>query len=321
LNLPWDPRLGAVRVWTELSEQWEKAGHRVEKFCLTDAFPKPTRSRGLSALRQAWLFPLRAARHVRRHGHRFDLIDCLIGTLPFTKEKLQFDGLLVARSVGLYRSYEHFIGLTRERWPDQPRGKFLGRLFHRFTARHLWRNSTRAISHCDLINLPNEEEKNFLRDAPAKDKPAIVQPYGLNERNRKGFAAATQPAEVRLARKEICFIGMWSLRKGARDWPHIIRHIRSAIPEVQFTLLGTMTDESTVLHDLRLAADARVRCVASYEPDQLPALLSSCVVGLFPSYIEGFGIAVLEQLACGIPTVAYNVPGPRRLSEPIRRNF
>jgi hypothetical protein len=146
VNLPWDSRLGAVRVWVELAEQWRKEGHTVEKFCLTDAFPRSTKSRALSTLRQAWFFPYRAAQYVRRLGRRFDVIDCLIGTLPFEKRKLRFDGLLVARSVGLYRSYEHFIRLTRERWPDQPRGKFLGRFFYKFTARRLWENSTRGLS-------------------------------------------------------------------------------------------------------------------------------------------------------------------------------
>jgi glycosyltransferase involved in cell wall biosynthesis len=312
VNLPWDPRLGAVRVWTELSEQWKKAGQIVEKFCLSDAFPKPTNSRGLSALRQV-LFAYQAARYVQAKADRFDVIDCLIGTLPFSKKKLGFNGLLVGRSVGLYRSYEHFIRSTRERWPDQPRGKFLGRFFYRFTAGHLRKNSDRAIRHCDLINLPNEEEMQFLQATPARDKPIIVQPYGLNERNRAALTGAILPAEERLKRKEICFIGMWGLRKGARDWTEIIRHVRSAIPDAQFTFLGTMTDEATVLKDLHLSGRDGVRCVATYNPEELPALLAPCAVGLFPSYIEGFGIAVLEQLACGIPTIAYDVPGPRQI--------
>src|ERR1700737_5233740 len=106
---------------------------------------------------------------------------------------------------------------------------------------------------------------------------------------------------------------MWGLRKGARDWTEIIRHVRSVILDAQFTFLGTMTDEATVLKDLRLSGSDGVRCVATYNPEEPPRLLAPCVVGLFPSYIEGFGIAVLEQLACGIPTVAYDVPGPRQI--------
>src|SRR5712671_3773458 len=98
VNLPWDPRLGAARVWFELSEQWKKAGHEIDKFCLTDAFPKPTRSRALFAWRQA-IFPYRAARFVRNNADKFDVIDCLIGTLPFSKRSLRFHGLLVGRSI------------------------------------------------------------------------------------------------------------------------------------------------------------------------------------------------------------------------------
>src|SRR5204863_3225218 len=67
VNLPWDPRLGAVRVWFELSEQWKKSGHKIDKYSLDDAFPKPTRSRALYAWRQA-VFPYRAARLVRRNA-------------------------------------------------------------------------------------------------------------------------------------------------------------------------------------------------------------------------------------------------------------
>jgi glycosyltransferase involved in cell wall biosynthesis len=39
-------------------------------------------------------------------------------------------------------------------------------------------------------------------------------------------------------------------------------------------------------------------------------------VGAFPSYVEGFGIAVVEQLAAGLPTVAYDAPGPRDILRP-----
>ena len=179
VNLPWDPRLGAARVWLELSEQWKKAGQKIDKFCLSDAFPKPTRSRALSAWRQA-IFPYRAARYVRRHVRKYDVIDCLIGTLPFSKKSLGFDGLLVGRSIGLYLAYDEFIRFSRRQWPDQPRGKFLGRLFYTFTSWLLRRHADRAVVHCDLLNVPNEEEKRSLEQCSTSAQ-VIVLPYGLNE--------------------------------------------------------------------------------------------------------------------------------------------
>ena len=318
VNLPWDPRLGAARVWFELSEQWKKAGHKIDKFCLSDAFPKPTRSRALSAWRQA-VFPYRAARYVRRNAGKFDVIDCLIGTLPFSKKSLSFDGLLVGRSIGLYLPYDEFMRFSRKRWPDQPRGKFIGRLFYSFTSWLLRRSAGRALAHCDLFNVPNEDEKRSLEKCSSAQ--TIVLPYGLNEGERAALAAAAQPASKRLARKEICFLGMWSVRKGSRDWPEIIRAILNSVPSARFAFLGTMTDEQTVLRDLQLSSNESIRCLTSYDPKELPQLIGGSVVGLFPSYIEGFGLSVLEQLASGIPTIAYDVPGPRHIFDATGAEF
>src|SRR3954466_6414156 len=115
VNVPWDPRFGAARVWIELTEEWSKAGHAVDKFCLTDAFPAPASSPALAAVRLI-LFPFHAARFVRQNTNRFAVIDALVGTLPFSKRSLSFRGLLVARSVGLFYLYEKFQRSAARRW-------------------------------------------------------------------------------------------------------------------------------------------------------------------------------------------------------------
>jgi glycosyltransferase involved in cell wall biosynthesis len=66
-----------------------------------------------------------------------------------------------------------------------------------------------------------------------------------------------------------------------------------------------------VLQDLNLPPCDWIDVIPQYDSEELPMLLSGATVGAFPSYIEGFGFAVLEQLASGLPTVAYDVPGPR----------
>ena len=312
VNLPWDGRLGAARVWIELTREWAQAGHTVEKFCLTDAFPKPEGSRVNSALRQV-LFPRRAAAYVRRNADRFDVIDGLIGVLPFPKSSLRFRGLVVARSVGLYRLYEQFTRQERILWPDHPKGRLLGRFFHGFIAWRLRRDAEKSVRHCDRLNLPNEDERVEMERDPQVRAPSLVQPYGLSDEFRDSLAqAAVSPAE-RLRRKKICFIGMWSLRKGSRDWPKIMAAIRRHHPAAEFVFLGTMFDETVVRAGLGSDEAKDLICRTTFQERELPGLLADCAVALFPSYIEGFGLAVLEQLAAGLPTIAYDVPGPRQI--------
>lgn len=312
VNLPWDARLGASRVWMELAEEWTRAGHTVEKFCLSDAFPKPTSSSVVSTVRTAF-FPRRAAAFVRRNAARFDVIDCLIGTLPFRKSALGFRGLFVGRSVGLYRLYDKFLSEASERWPEQRQGRIAGRIFHRTLERRFRRNADLAVTICDLLNLPNESEREAFLNDPAVHASAIVEPYGLSDRFRAALVGAAAPERERLRRQKICFIGTWSLRKGSRDWPRIMDAIWRKYADAEFVFLGTMVDEQLMRDELGFANSQRITCLPKYDASDLPALLADCTLALFPSYIEGFGLAVLEQLAAGLPTIAYDVPGPRQI--------
>ncbi len=315
VNTPWDPRLGAARVWIELAEQWSKAGHVVEKYCLTDAFPVPTSSPRLNALRLTW-FPFCAARFVRRNAHRFDVIDALAGTVTFSKKSLRFGNLLVARSVGLYDLYEKFEHVAAKRWPSSRKGKILGRLFYGLFFKGVRAATHASIRHCDLLNLPNSEELHYLRDEAGIARSAMVQPYGLTEGHHQGLSQAAASSEIRWRKKKVCFIGMWTLRKGAKDWDRIIGLIRARVPEARFLFLGTMAAHETVLSDLGPGARESIDLVDRFQPEELPQLLADCTVAGFPSYVEGFGLAVVEQLAAGIPVVAYDVTGPRDILHP-----
>src|SRR6266566_9102077 len=306
VDLPWDARLGATRIFMELSRAWAAAGHDVSHYCLGDAFPAATSSPPASAWRRL-RFPAKAAAFVRNNATRFDVIDCIVGALPVAKERLNFAGLLVARSIGSHRLYRDFEKMARARWTDQPRGKLSGRIFYTIFQRQLFRNSEKALQYCDLVNLPNENELECL----SSKKPAIVQPYGLTEEWRRTLVEAGPSPETRLLRQEVSFIGMWSTRKGARDWGEIIRRVRAIVPAARFKLLGTLTDTERVWCDLNIPPCDWIEIVPEYQPDELPKLLSDSTVGAFPSYAEGFGLGLLEQLAAGIPTVSYDAPGPR----------
>jgi len=292
----------------EVAEQWRAAGHTVETYSASDAFPGKRAAPALAALRQL-TFGYKAAAFVSANAARFDVVDALIGSLHGSKQTLCLNGLLVARSVGLYLLYERFDKEAHRRWPVT-KGKGLTRLFYNTTGRWFRTLSDRALRHADLINVPNDEEKKYLESAgiPAA---ITVQPYGLSAERRTALAQAAAPAEKRLQLRKISFVGMWAPRKGSRDWPTILRLVWQQVPEACFCFFGTMVDPERVLSDLGLKFSERVGSVPEYSQADLPRLLADCAVGGFPSYVEGFGIAILEQLGAGIPTVAFDVAGPR----------
>ncbi len=310
VNLPWDPRLGAVRVYAELAERWRELGHTVERFTMSEAFSGLHQGPAHFALRQV-VFPRKAAAYLRQHASRFDVVDALIGSLPQAKDALGFNGLVIARSVGLYRLYDQFEISARARWPVHPRGKLLGRVFYAFVRKQLRRDSDSAVSRADLINVPNEEEAEFLARELGSAHRIVVMPYGLTEAQSTALAQGAASAAERLRRPRVSFVGMWSPRKGANDWGDILRRVWQVHPDTRFSFLGVMVKPEQVWSDLGLRSSEKVEIVSDYAHEDLPRLLGQCTVGAFPSYVEGFGLAVLEQLAASVPTVAFDIAGPR----------
>lgn len=56
-----------------------------------------------------------------------------------------------------------------------------------------------------------------------------------------------------------------------------------------------------------LGLRSRVRFLSYVPYDQLPGLLSHAIALIFPSLWEGFGLPVLEAMACGTPVICANV--------------
>lgn len=58
----------------------------------------------------------------------------------------------------------------------------------------------------------------------------------------------------------------------------------------------------------RLGLDGQVRFLGYVPDEELPALYSAATFMAFPSLYEGFGLPVLEAMACGAPVLASNTP-------------
>ncbi|HLT46452.1 MAG TPA: glycosyltransferase family 4 protein [Rubricoccaceae bacterium] len=292
-----DPRFGAPQTYLALGAELERRGHAVD---YVDPPSLGTDEAG---------FGERLYAHLRRHAGDYDVVDYDYQTFRFRRDAFPPDVVLVAR-IQLLEA-----GLLGLRMPPLPRLRSrVGHvLFHRRRQAHhaaVARADDAALAHSDLILALNTRDRACLVERGHDAEKIVVIANGL------GPAAAAPlmalPAEVPEGPPRVAFIGMFGPRKGAGDFPRLLRRLAEQVPDVRLRLLGTRgmlktAEEVERLFPRRLRA--RVEVFPRYWPEELAGLLAPCWAGVFPSYHEGFMLAILEMLAAALPVVAYDAPG------------
>jgi glycosyltransferase involved in cell wall biosynthesis len=307
-KVPLSPRLGAGRALTDEIDGLRQRGVQVETFDVRDAFASPPRLERFRPM----AFGTRARDFVRRNAARFDVVESVHGTFPYSRRELGFDGVLVARSTGLVPLYLDYKRYERARWPGRISGTVPGRVLERVSDRRRLRAWTRTVAHADVIRVLNPDEVRYLDGLDAAAGKVLELPEGLPREYAMALEVAAASASERLDKPVVAFVGSWCLRKGAADWPTIMAKVRESAPGASFRFLGTGVSSERVRSDLSVP-ERGVEVVPTFAPVALPKLLRDVTVGVFPSYIEGWGLGLVELLAAKIPTVSYDVPGPRTI--------
>jgi glycosyltransferase involved in cell wall biosynthesis len=319
IHMPLKRDFGGSRVQLELAEEWQKEGHIIEKFDIEDAFPHQNHS-FFSTLAQPH-FSQKAIAYVQKNGKHFDIIDAHQGNLPVSKKNLGFSGLLVARSVGLLPLYDRFNRTSLEKIPltnlKNLKVKIVNELL-KWRDRKQVKDCFQSYQTCDLINLPNIHEQEYLEQTQNLQGKCAVFPFGLSQSRQEKLNQIISLQRNNFLNEQIVFIGTWCSRKGSKDWREIIQRVRQFFPQIQFLFLGTKVGKDKIQQELQLDRENAIEIIPNYEAEMLPQLLKNATIGAFPSYLEGFGFAVLEKLAAGIPTVAYDIPGPRAMLQHIQ---
>jgi glycosyltransferase involved in cell wall biosynthesis len=306
---PWNPRLGAAKVFIELSEELTALGWECERICLpelvTAAPGRPNVPLYAEALR----------RHLRERAADFDVVEYDHVFLPYPRSDFPAHVLLVARSVLLHH-HVAAIEFPRTRTARALLGSLLWGPTRRDALEQGVDFADRTISEADLVNVSNENARAELRRRGVPREKIVVLPYGLRRRNREQLEAVPSAPP---SNPVIGFVGTFDFRKGATDFPRIVEIVSASVPEARFRLLGTEGLHKGVrgVHSFfPRRVRSRIEVVPRFDPDELPGLLAGCSLGVYPSYAEGFGFGVLEMLAAALPVIAYRSPGPPMMLPP-----
>lgn len=317
---PWEPELGIIRPQDDLMQELRQRGHEVDCFHRGTVSQVGAENGTMGLLgkgRRPSRFAVVAGRCLQGALGEYDIVDSVQGCLPYQKSFLGIRGAHVVRSPGLYLHYDEFEKMNSGRELRERLVPFWKWLARRLRPRHPAVTSEEcreSLRNADRIIVLNSDEPPSIERSLGAGARCEVIPGALREDDLDQLARVAERRSSEMASGKVVFLGSWGARKGSHDWKNILQGIWARLPRVQFGFYGTAMPDDIVWRDLGLKnGDIRIELRRHYQRSELPGILENGLIGAFPSYIEGFGISVLEQLAAGIPVVAYDVPGPREM--------
>ena len=117
-------------------------------------------------------------------------------------------------------------------------------------------------------------------------------------------------AKYKLPARYVLYIGTIEPRKNLRTLVRAFETIATIDPDVSLVIAGMKgwNDEYGQIVELiqTLGLTTRVIFPGFVAEEDKSAILSAATVFVYPSLYEGFGLPVLEAMACGVPTITSN---------------
>jgi glycosyltransferase involved in cell wall biosynthesis len=154
----------------------------------------------------------------------------------------------------------------------------------------------------DIVIVVNDQTKVQLKQLGFEDNKIVVVPNGINR------LAIEKIDRKKGERYDGVFLGRLHESKGVFDLLNIWSIVENGKPNARLAIIGG--GDEALLQNLKKSAtqsNLRIRVFGFLEDKEAFSIVKASDVFLFPSYEEGFGIAVLEAMSCGLPVVAWNL--------------
>ena len=301
--------LGKAKVHHEMKQEWEQQGHIVDTLDSYKLYPKGktffSKFFGPPVTYLIW-------KHLKKMAKGYDVIDANMEAIIYPKASYGFKGIVMARSHGImpvFKAGEQMEGYKRGEAEEKKTLSLktrIGNFYRSFKKSPEEKDFYSSVQYADMVHCLNKDEYNYFESIGVSKEKLVIIPNALPE----ATIAFYNKTPVDNKQNALAFIGSWTIRKGVKDLEGIVNTIKKHTQIDKLYLLGGYWSEEKTRSDFSESNQAILEVIPHFTPEQIPKIHETVKVGLFPSYAEGFGYAVVEQLACGVPVVAYKVPGP-----------
>lgn len=293
---------GAEGVTHALGDAYARLGHEVIYYSLDDL---PAR---LPPQVHQALFPAMVARRIAslQRSRPIDVLDASTGDasiwLAWRRHGRAAGPVVVTRSHGL----EHTAHQVRTAMMVEA-GETLSWKYPIYHGGLRLREVAFTIRHSDAAIFLNEHDRNYaVRELGVTEERTTVVVNGVHAA-LLGLAidfGASSRSSLGIAQ-----LGSYIRGKGISHGAEALGLLLSRHSKAHVTFLGTGCDRARVLADFASGVHDRISVVPRFDRRELPRLLRGHQVKLFPTYSEGFSLALLEGMACGLAPVTTATPG------------
>jgi alpha-1,3-rhamnosyl/mannosyltransferase len=163
-----------------------------------------------------------------------------------------------------------------------------------------------------IICISESTRRDFIRFFPASEAKTLVIPQGVDEEFYPRPQSEVDRIKTRygIASDYILYVGSISKRKNLIRMCDAFRRVsENGRQDLSFAIAGKATygREEIMKHVSASGCAGRIRLIGYVPDEDLPALYSGARLLLFATLYEGFGVPIIEALACGAPVVTSNV--------------
>jgi glycosyltransferase involved in cell wall biosynthesis len=117
-------------------------------------------------------------------------------------------------------------------------------------------------------------------------------------------------APIRIAQ-----VASYLSKKGVHYSGAAISQVLERHPDAELTLLGTGFGAEVVLRDFSPSVHGRINVIPRYDNERLPEYLRGHQIAVSPTLTEGWGIGLVEAMACGLAPISTATQGPSEYIE------
>jgi glycosyltransferase involved in cell wall biosynthesis len=297
-----DPNSGAAGQTDLMRDQYHREGHDVDLYSWSDL---PHR---FSPRLKQLLFPVFVAWHLVRavRRERPDVVDASTGDswLWALLDPGRRRTVLVTTSHGL----EHVRTEARRQSARDGLLELSWKYPLYYGGLHL-REVQSTLRRADIVFLLNRYDRTYAIERLGVD-PARVKLVANGIRDPLiGLPLEPTPFDPSIPLR-VALVFSYLPLKGVTYGAEALTRTLRRHPNLSATLLGTGVRRDVVLRDFASDLHDRIEVIPRYENAALPSYLHGHQIILFPTLTEGFGVALLEAMACGLAPVSTTTPGP-----------